>query len=41
LIKEQVVFEELDTEWMQLILEALELGIDKEEIREFLTKTNK
>ncbi|MBT2685234.1 anti-repressor SinI family protein [Bacillus sp. ISL-37] len=41
MIKEQVVFEELDTEWMQLIMEALELGINKEEIREFLTKTNK
>ncbi|MBS8266666.1 DNA-binding anti-repressor SinI [Mesobacillus boroniphilus] len=26
---------------MQLILEALEMGINKEEIREFLTKTNK
>ncbi|MBT2637716.1 anti-repressor SinI family protein [Bacillus sp. ISL-39] len=39
MIKEQVVFEELDTEWMQLILTALEMGINKEEIREFLTKT--
>ncbi|MEW8971243.1 MAG: anti-repressor SinI family protein [Mesobacillus sp.] len=39
MIKEQVVFEELDTEWMQLIMEALEMGINKEEIREFLTKT--
>ncbi len=36
MIKEQVIFEELDTEWMQLITEALEMGINKEEIREFL-----
>ncbi|WP_147533528.1 anti-repressor SinI family protein [Bacillus marasmi] len=28
--------EELDIEWVQLILEALDLGIDKEEIRLFL-----
>jgi DNA-binding transcriptional MerR regulator len=40
LIKEQVIFEELDTEWMQLIMEALEMGINKEEIRKFLM-TNK
>ncbi|WP_226086926.1 anti-repressor SinI family protein [Mesobacillus sp. S13] len=39
MIKEQVVFEELDTEWMHLIMEALEMGINKEEIREFLTQT--
>ena len=41
MINEQVVFEELDTEWMQLIMEALEMGINKEEIRDFLTKNNK
>lgn len=28
--------EELDIEWVQLIMEALDLGIDKEEIRLFL-----
>lgn len=28
--------DELDVEWVQLILEALELGIDKDEIRLFL-----
>ncbi|CAM3950724.1 anti-repressor SinI family protein [Mesobacillus zeae] len=27
---------DLDSEWMQLILEALELGIEKKEIRDFL-----
>ncbi|WP_079505457.1 anti-repressor SinI family protein [Mesobacillus jeotgali] len=40
MIKEQVIFEELDTEWMQLILEALEMGINKEEIREFLMQSS-
>lgn len=28
--------EELDIEWVQLIMEALDLGMDKEEIRSFL-----
>jgi hypothetical protein len=28
--------EELDIEWVKLIIEALELGIDKEDIRLFL-----
>jgi DNA-binding transcriptional MerR regulator len=32
--------EELDYEWVQLIKEALELGIDKEEIRKFLKEKN-
>jgi DNA-binding transcriptional MerR regulator len=36
LIKEKAIFEELDTEWMKLILEALEMGLNKEEIRDFL-----
>ncbi|MDQ0415255.1 MULTISPECIES: anti-repressor SinI family protein [Mesobacillus] len=36
MIKEQVIFEELDTEWIQLIMEALEMGINKEEIRKFI-----
>ncbi len=27
--------DELDVEWAQLILKALEMGIDKEEIRSF------
>lgn len=40
MIKEKAILEELDTEWMQLILEALELGLKKEEIREFLTNHN-
>lgn len=39
MIKEQVVFEQLDAEWMQLIMEALEMGINKEEIREFLSQS--
>ena len=30
--------DELDEEWVQLILEALEMGIDKEDIRAFLSK---
>ena len=30
--------DELDEEWVQLILEALEMGIDKGEIRDFLKK---
>lgn len=28
--------EGLDTEWLELILEARKLGLEKEEIREFL-----
>lgn len=28
----------LDEEWVQLILEALEMGIDKQEISDFLSK---
>jgi DNA-binding transcriptional MerR regulator len=35
-IKEKAIFEELDTEWMTLILEALEIGLNTDEIREFL-----
>ncbi|QED50016.1 anti-repressor SinI family protein [Cytobacillus dafuensis] len=30
--------EELDFEWMKLIVEAKNMGIEKEEIREFLLK---
>lgn len=40
MIKEKAVVEELDTEWMKLILEALEMGLNKEEIREFLNNHN-
>lgn len=40
MISEKAIFEELDTEWMQLIMEALEMGLKKEEIREFLTNFN-
>ncbi len=29
-------FQKLDQEWKELILSALEMGISKEEIREFL-----
>jgi DNA-binding transcriptional MerR regulator len=29
-------YKELDTEWIQLIKEALDLGLEKEEIRIFL-----
>jgi DNA-binding transcriptional MerR regulator len=31
-------FGELDTEWILLIKEALDLGIEREEIRSFLAK---
>ncbi|PMC39597.1 hypothetical protein CJ195_06680 [Bacillus sp. UMB0899] len=30
--------EQLDQEWVELILEALELGISVEEIKDFLSK---
>lgn len=30
---------QLDQEWVELILEALELGISVEEIKNFLTKS--
>lgn len=36
MIKQKEVIEELDIEWMKLIIEALEMGMTKEEIREFL-----
>jgi len=35
---ESDVYGELDTEWIQLIQEALDLGLEKEEIRSFLAK---
>lgn len=35
---EKAMHSELDAEWVQLIKEALELGINKEEIREFLNR---
>lgn len=37
-IEASVYVEGLDTEWMQMILEAKQLGIDKEEIKEFLNR---
>jgi DNA-binding transcriptional regulator YhcF (GntR family) len=40
LISEKATTEELDKEWMQLIMEALEMGLKKEEIREFLQNFN-
>ncbi|WP_210364108.1 anti-repressor SinI family protein [Bacillus sp. REN3] len=40
MIKEKTVFEELDSEWTKLILEALEMGLNKEEIRKFLNNEN-
>lgn len=36
LISEKAITEELDQEWTQLIMEALEMGLKIEEIREFL-----
>lgn len=37
ILKEQnVKIEEIDLEWLQLIMEAKNLGLQKEEIREFL-----
>lgn len=32
----EVTLEELDYEWMMLILEAKKLGLEKDEIRRFL-----
>lgn len=32
--------EELDVEWMRLIIEAKNLGIQKEEIRQFLSESS-
>lgn len=36
LTEQNVKIEEIDLEWMQLIMEAKNLGLQKEEIREFL-----
>ncbi|MEH7526718.1 anti-repressor SinI family protein [Bacillus sp. JJ1503] len=37
--KTRVPMELLDSEWMNLIMKAKQMGIKKEEIREFLLKT--
>ncbi|MEQ2526703.1 DNA-binding anti-repressor SinI [Robertmurraya yapensis] len=37
-IEVRTSIEGLDTEWLELIKEAKKLGIEKEEIREFLNK---
>lgn len=34
--EKNVKIEEIDMEWIQLIIEAKNLGLNKEEIREFL-----
>jgi DNA-binding transcriptional MerR regulator len=31
-------YEDLDFEWMQLIREALEMGLEKEDIRKFINR---
>ncbi|WP_082677283.1 anti-repressor SinI family protein [Bacillus sp. FJAT-29937] len=36
--KTKVQMELLDSEWMNLIMKAKQMGIEKEEIREFLLK---
>jgi DNA-binding transcriptional MerR regulator len=36
MISEQAIVEDLDKEWIQLIFEAVEMGLEIEEIREFL-----
>ncbi|MEH7121926.1 anti-repressor SinI family protein [Bacillus sp. JJ1773] len=36
--KTRVQMELLDSEWMNLIMKAKQMGIEKEEIREFLLK---
>lgn len=36
LTEQNVKVEEIDLEWLQLIMEAKNLGLQKEEIREFL-----
>lgn len=40
LISEKAIIEELDQEWTQLIMEAIEMGLKIEEIREFLQSFN-
>ncbi|WP_084820340.1 DNA-binding anti-repressor SinI [Mesobacillus campisalis] len=37
---EKMELGELDLEWVELIKEALEMGLDKEEIRRFLNSKN-
>lgn len=32
----KIVMDKLDNEWIQLILEAKRLGVEKEEVRDFL-----
>ncbi|MBT2688467.1 helix-turn-helix domain-containing protein [Bacillus sp. ISL-47] len=36
LIHEQINKDELDTEWMKIVKEAMESGVSKEQFREFL-----
>jgi antagonist of SinR len=36
LAEKNIKVEEIDLEWLQLIMEAKNLGLQKEEIREFL-----
>lgn len=36
LTEQSVKIDEIDLEWLQLIMEAKNLGLQKEEIREFL-----
>lgn len=36
LIQEQINKEELDSEWMKIVKEAMESGVSKEQFREFL-----
>ncbi|MGN7177767.1 hypothetical protein BK139_14745 [Paenibacillus sp. FSL R5-0490] len=36
LTEQNIKVEEIDLEWLQLIMEARNLGLQKEEVREFL-----
>lgn len=38
MVKTENIFEVMDEEWMALILEAKDLGITKESIRDFLNQ---
>lgn len=37
-MEEKLFVEELDTEWVQLIMEAKKIGLDIQEVRNFISK---
>lgn len=40
MVKTEVFVEEMDMEWLELMVEAKKIGITKELIREFLNQTD-